>query len=35
VIWIAVVGAVTFFVGVLMSIALHEVGHLVPAKPWF
>lgn len=30
--WIAIAGALVFFVGVLASIALHEVGHMVPAK---
>jgi membrane-associated protease RseP (regulator of RpoE activity) len=29
---IALAGATVFFVGVLVSIALHEVGHMVPAK---
>ena len=29
---IALLGAVVFFVGVIASIALHEVGHMVPAK---
>jgi membrane-associated protease RseP (regulator of RpoE activity) len=29
---IAIFSAVVFFVGVLASIALHEVGHMVPAK---
>ncbi|MEQ7005109.1 site-2 protease family protein [Actinopolymorpha sp. B17G11] len=29
---IAIFGAVVFFAGVLASIALHEVGHMVPAK---
>jgi membrane-associated protease RseP (regulator of RpoE activity) len=29
---IALLGAVVFFVGVIVSIALHEVGHMVPAK---
>ncbi|PSL01150.1 membrane-associated protease RseP (regulator of RpoE activity) [Haloactinopolyspora alba] len=29
---LAVVGIVLFFVGLMLSIALHEVGHLVPAK---
>jgi len=30
--WLAITGAVVFFLGVLASIALHELGHLVPAK---
>lgn len=30
--WLAVVGFVIFFVGLMVSIALHEIGHLVPAK---
>ncbi len=29
---LAVVGIVLFFIGLMISIALHEVGHLVPAK---
>jgi membrane-associated protease RseP (regulator of RpoE activity) len=29
---IAILGALVFFVGVLVSVALHEVGHMVPAK---
>jgi membrane-associated protease RseP (regulator of RpoE activity) len=29
---IAIFGAVVFFTGVLASIALHEVGHMLPAK---
>ncbi|MFD2079866.1 RIP metalloprotease RseP [Actinopolymorpha cephalotaxi] len=29
---IAIIGAVVFFVGVLASVALHEIGHFVPAK---
>jgi membrane-associated protease RseP (regulator of RpoE activity) len=29
---IAVGGALLFFVGILVSIALHELGHMVPAK---
>jgi membrane-associated protease RseP (regulator of RpoE activity) len=30
--WLAVVGVVAFALGLLLSIALHEIGHLVPAK---
>ncbi|MDH2429762.1 site-2 protease family protein [Sphaerisporangium sp. TRM90804] len=30
--WLVVAGFVIFFVGLLASIALHEIGHLVPAK---
>src|SRR5690606_26373899 len=30
--WLAVVGIVAFAIALLASIALHEVGHLVPAK---
>ena len=30
--WLAIVGFVIFFVGLMVSIALHEIGHLVPAK---
>jgi membrane-associated protease RseP (regulator of RpoE activity) len=30
--WLTVLGIVAFFVGLLLSIALHEIGHLVPAK---
>src|SRR3712207_1555030 len=30
--WLTVVGIVAFFLGILFSIALHEVGHLAPAK---
>jgi membrane-associated protease RseP (regulator of RpoE activity) len=29
---IALLGAVVFFAGVIASIALHEVGHMLPAK---
>jgi len=29
---LAVFGAIAFFVGILASVALHEIGHLVPAK---
>jgi len=29
---LAVFGAVAFFVGILASVALHEIGHLIPAK---
>jgi membrane-associated protease RseP (regulator of RpoE activity) len=29
---IALIGALVFFVGVLASVALHEIGHMVPAK---
>jgi membrane-associated protease RseP (regulator of RpoE activity) len=29
---VALIGIVIFFVGLLLSIALHEIGHLVPAK---
>ncbi|WP_020575650.1 M50 family metallopeptidase [Actinopolymorpha alba] len=29
---IAILGALVFFAGVLASVALHEVGHMVPAK---
>ena len=29
---IALLGAVVFFAGVIASVALHEVGHMVPAK---
>src|SRR5690606_28334421 len=31
-IWIAIAGALIFFVGVLASVALHELGHMLPAK---
>ncbi|MEU4576999.1 RIP metalloprotease [Nonomuraea sp. ATR24] len=30
--WLFVAGIVIFFIGLMASIALHEVGHLVPAK---
>ncbi|WP_182881635.1 MULTISPECIES: M50 family metallopeptidase [unclassified Microbispora] len=30
--WLIVAGFVIVFVGLLLSIALHEIGHLVPAK---
>jgi membrane-associated protease RseP (regulator of RpoE activity) len=30
--WLAIVGFVVFIVGLMVSIALHEIGHLVPAK---
>jgi membrane-associated protease RseP (regulator of RpoE activity) len=30
--WLVVVGILLFFVGLMLSIALHEIGHLVPAK---
>ncbi|MGH8776756.1 MAG: M50 family metallopeptidase [Jiangellaceae bacterium] len=30
--WLAVAGILAFAVGLLLSIALHEIGHLVPAK---
>ncbi|MET8161079.1 site-2 protease family protein [Sphaerisporangium sp. NPDC005289] len=30
--WLAVAGFLIFFVGLAVSIALHELGHLVPAK---
>lgn len=30
--WLSLVGILAFAVGLLLSIALHEVGHLVPAK---
>jgi membrane-associated protease RseP (regulator of RpoE activity) len=30
--WISIVGAVVFFIGVLASVALHEIGHMAPAK---
>jgi membrane-associated protease RseP (regulator of RpoE activity) len=30
--WISIVGAVVFFLGVLASVALHEIGHMAPAK---
>ncbi len=30
--WLTVVGILAFAVGLLLSIALHEIGHLVPAK---
>lgn len=29
---LAIVGILVFFVGLMLSIALHEIGHLVPAK---
>jgi membrane-associated protease RseP (regulator of RpoE activity) len=29
---LAVFGAIAFFVGILASVALHEIGHLIPAK---
>ncbi|GLW10847.1 putative zinc metalloprotease [Microtetraspora sp. NBRC 13810] len=31
-IWLYVAGLVIFLLGLLLSIALHEIGHLVPAK---
>lgn len=31
-IWIAIAGGLIFFAGVIASVALHEVGHMVPAK---
>ncbi|GAA3085348.1 M50 family metallopeptidase [Streptosporangium carneum] len=30
--WLFVVGIVVFLLGLMVSIALHEIGHLVPAK---
>jgi membrane-associated protease RseP (regulator of RpoE activity) len=30
--WLIVAGFLIFFLGMMLSIALHEVGHLVPAK---
>lgn len=30
--WVAIAGAILFLVGVLVSVALHEVGHMLPAK---
>ena len=30
--WLPVLGILAFAVGLLLSIALHEIGHLVPAK---
>jgi membrane-associated protease RseP (regulator of RpoE activity) len=30
--WLTVLGFVLFFLGLLVSIALHEIGHMVPAK---
>ncbi|HEY9522244.1 MAG TPA: site-2 protease family protein [Thermopolyspora sp.] len=30
--WLLVAGFVIFFLGLIISIALHEIGHLVPAK---
>ncbi|MER5628078.1 M50 family metallopeptidase [Streptosporangium sp. NPDC002544] len=30
--WLSVVGVVVFLVGLMVSIGLHEIGHLVPAK---
>jgi membrane-associated protease RseP (regulator of RpoE activity) len=30
--WLYVAGIALFFVGLMVSIALHEIGHLVPAK---
>ena len=30
--WLTVLGIVAFAIGLLLSIALHEIGHLVPAK---
>jgi membrane-associated protease RseP (regulator of RpoE activity) len=30
--WLFVAGIVIFFIGLMASIALHEIGHLVPAK---
>jgi membrane-associated protease RseP (regulator of RpoE activity) len=30
--WLTVLGILAFAVGLLLSIALHEIGHLVPAK---
>jgi membrane-associated protease RseP (regulator of RpoE activity) len=30
--WLTVLGVLAFAVGLLLSIALHEIGHLVPAK---
>lgn len=30
--WIAIGGALLFFLGVLASVALHELGHMIPAK---
>ncbi len=29
---LAIGGAIAFFVGILISVALHELGHLIPAK---
>lgn len=31
-IWIAVAGGLIFFAGVIASVALHELGHMLPAK---
>ncbi len=30
--WLYVVGIILFLLGLMVSIALHELGHLVPAK---
>ena len=30
--WLTVLGIVAFALGLLLSVALHEIGHLVPAK---
>ena len=30
--WLTVLGILAFAVGLLLSIALHEIGHLIPAK---
>jgi len=30
--WLMLVGVVAFAIGLMLSIALHEIGHLVPAK---
>ena len=30
--WLYVLGVVIFVVGLAISIGLHEIGHLVPAK---
>jgi len=30
--WLSVVGVIVFLVGLMVSIGLHEIGHLVPAK---
>lgn len=30
--WVAIAGALIFFLGILASLALHELGHFIPAK---